>query len=60
MILALVQGYAPVWLTALLGAAVMPAVMASDSQILALSTMFTEDVVAFYLGVKRARDSLLV
>ena len=55
VILALVQGYAPLWLTALLGAAVMAAVMASDSQILALSTMFTEDVVAFYLGAKRAR-----
>jgi len=34
--------------------------MASDSQILALSTMFTEDVVAFYLGAARARDALLV
>jgi solute:Na+ symporter, SSS family len=60
VVLALVQGYAPLWLTALLGAAVMAAVMASDSQILALSTMFTEDVVAFYLGAKRARDALLV
>ena len=60
VILALVQGYAPLWLTALLGASVMAAVMASDSQILALSTMFTEDVVAFYLGARRARDALLV
>jgi SSS family solute:Na+ symporter len=60
VVLALVQGYAPLWLTALLGAAVMAAVMASDSQILALSTMFTEDIVAFYLGAKRARDALLV
>jgi len=60
VILLLVQGYAPLWLSALLGAAVMAAVMASDSQILALSTMFTEDVVAFYLGAKRARDALLV
>jgi SSS family solute:Na+ symporter len=60
VILALVQGYAPLWLTGLLGAAVMAAVMASDSQILALSTMFTEDVVAFYLGAKRARDAVLV
>jgi SSS family solute:Na+ symporter len=60
VVLALVQGYAPLWLTALLGAAVMAAVMASDSQILALSTMFTEDVVAFYLGAKRARDAQLV
>ena len=32
----------------LLGAGIMAAVMASDSQILALSTMFTEDVFAFY------------
>jgi SSS family solute:Na+ symporter len=53
VILALVQGYAPLWLTALLGAAVMAAVMASDSQILALSTMFTEDVFAFYGGQSR-------
>ncbi len=48
VILRLVDGYAPLWLAALLGAAVMAAVMASDSQILALSTMFTEDVFAFY------------
>jgi Na+/pantothenate symporter len=50
VILKLVEGYAPLWLTALLGAAVMAAVMASDSQILALSTMFTEDVFAFYVS----------
>jgi solute:Na+ symporter, SSS family len=53
VILKLVQGYAPVWLAAILGAAVMAAVMASDSQILALSTMFTEDVFAFYGGQAR-------
>ena len=53
VILRLLEGYAPVWLAALLGAAVMAAVMASDSQILALSTMFTEDVFAFYGGRKR-------
>ena len=53
MILRLVEGYAPLWLAALLGAAVMAAVMASDSQILALSTMFTEDVFAFYGGTAR-------
>jgi SSS family solute:Na+ symporter len=53
VILRLVDGYAPVWLAALLGAAVMAAVMASDSQILALSTMFTEDVFAFYKGAQR-------
>ena len=47
------EGYAPLWLASLLGAAVMAAVMASDSQILALSTMFTEDVFAFYGGQAR-------
>ncbi len=60
VILKLVEGYAPLWLTALLGAAVMAAVMASDSQILALSTMFTEDVFAFYVSTTRARDALQV
>jgi SSS family solute:Na+ symporter len=53
VILRLVEGYAPIWLAALLGAAVMAAVMASDSQILALSTMFTEDIFAFYQGTAR-------
>ncbi len=53
VILRLVEGYAPIWLASLLGAAVMAAVMASDSQILALSTMFTEDVFAFYGGAAR-------
>src|SRR5687767_14682142 len=45
--------YAPVWLAGLLGAGIMAAVMASDSQILALSTMFTEDVFAYYGGKRR-------
>jgi SSS family solute:Na+ symporter len=53
VILRLVEGYAPLWLASLLGAAVMAAVMASDSQILALSTMFTEDIFAFYQGTAR-------
>ena len=53
VILKLGEGYAPLWLASLLGAAVMAAVMASDSQILALSTMFTEDVFAFYGGAAR-------
>jgi SSS family solute:Na+ symporter len=53
VILRLVEAYAPLWLAALLGACVMAAVMASDSQILALSTMFTEDVFAFYGGKAR-------
>ena len=49
--------YAPVWLAGLLGAGIMAAVMASDSQILALSTMFTEDVFAYYGGRDRFGES---
>lgn len=60
VILKLVEGYAPLWLASLLGAAVMAAVMASDSQILALSTMFTEDVFAFYGGQSRFGPSVQV
>ena len=46
----LLKRYAPLWLVGILGAGIMAAVMASDSQILALSTMFTEDIFAFYGG----------
>jgi len=60
VILRLVDGYAPLWLAALLGAAVMAAVMASDSQILALSTMFTEDIFAFYQGTARFGHAMQV
>jgi SSS family solute:Na+ symporter len=48
VLLLLLNQYAPVWLSGILGAGIMAAVMASDSQILALSTMFTEDVFAYY------------
>ena len=60
VILRLVEGYAPLWLAALLGACVMAAVMASDSQILALSTMFTEDVFAFYGGRSRFGEAVQI
>ena len=53
VMLLLLDRYAPTWLAGLLGAGIMAAVMASDSQILALSTMFTEDFFAFYGGKKR-------
>jgi SSS family solute:Na+ symporter len=53
VILHLLQRYAPLWLAGILGAGIMAAVMASDSQILALSTMFSEDVFAFYGGRRR-------
>jgi SSS family solute:Na+ symporter len=60
VILRLVDGYAPIWLAAILGACVMAAVMASDSQILALSTMFTEDVFAYYGGKARFGQAVQV
>ncbi len=60
VIVRLLEGYAPLWLASLLGASVMAAVMASDSQILALSTMFTEDVFAFYGGTRRFGASVQV
>jgi solute:Na+ symporter, SSS family len=56
----LVEHYAPIWLAGLLGASVMAAVMASDSQILALSTMFTEDVFAYYEGKARFGEAVQV
>ena len=59
-ILLLLQRYAPLWLAGLLGAGIMAAVMASDSQILALSTMFTEDIFAFYGGKRRFGESVQV
>jgi len=52
--------FAPLWLAGLLGAGIMAAVMASDSQILALSTMFTEDVFTFYGGTARFGETVQV
>jgi SSS family solute:Na+ symporter len=60
VIMLLLQRYAPLWLAGLLGAGIMAAVMASDSQILALSTMFTEDVFAFYGGKRRFGEGVQV
>jgi solute:Na+ symporter, SSS family len=59
-IMLLLQNYAPLWLAGILGAGIMAAVMASDSQILALSTMFTEDVFAFYGGKTRFGETVQV
>jgi solute:Na+ symporter, SSS family len=56
----LLNRYAPLWLAGLLGAGIMAAVMASDSQILALSTMFTEDVFAHYGGKTRFGETVQV
>lgn len=60
VIMLLLQRYAPLWLAGLLGAGIMAAVMASDSQILALSTMFTEDVFAFYGHKERFGEAVQV
>jgi solute:Na+ symporter, SSS family len=60
VIMLLLHRYAPLWLAGLLGAGIMAAVMASDSQILALSTMFTEDVFAFYGGKRRFGEAVQV
>jgi SSS family solute:Na+ symporter len=56
----MLERYAPLWLAGILGAGIMAAVMASDSQILALSTMFTEDVFAFYGGKTRFGEHVQV
>ncbi|MDQ5844682.1 MAG: hypothetical protein M3539_05235, partial [Acidobacteriota bacterium] len=60
VILLLLERYAPFWLAGLLGAGIMAAVMASDSQILALSTMFTEDIFAHYGAKARFGESVQV
>ena len=60
VLLLLLDRYAPIWLAGILGAGIMAAVMASDSQILALSTMFTEDIFAFYGGKKRFGEAAQV
>src|SRR6185436_2307985 len=60
VVLVMLDRYAPLWLAGLLGAGIMAAVMASDSQILALSTIFTEDLFAFYGGAARFGDAVQV
>ena len=53
VLLRLLTANTNVWLAGILGAGIMACVMATDSQILAMSTMFTEDVFAHYGGRKR-------
>jgi SSS family solute:Na+ symporter len=60
VMLLLLRQYAPHWLAGVLGAGIMAAVMASDSQILALSTMFTEDVFGYYGGRERFGERVQV
>ena len=60
VLLRLLHLYSPAWLSGILGAGIMAAVMASDSQILALSTMFTEDVFAYYGHTERFGEAAQV
>lgn len=60
VVVLMLSHYAPVWMAGLLGAGIMAAVMASDSQILAMSTMFTEDVFAYYGGRERFGEAAQV
>jgi SSS family solute:Na+ symporter len=60
VLVVLLNHYAPAWLAGLLAAGIMAAVMATDSQILALSTMFTEDVFAHYGGTARFGEATQV
>jgi Na+/proline symporter len=56
VMLAMLNRYAPAILAGILGAAIMACVMATDSQILALSTMWAEDVYRFYGGTSEVRQ----
>jgi SSS family solute:Na+ symporter len=60
VILRMLHAHTDPWVAGLLGAAIMACVMASDSQILALCTMFTEDVFAHYGGKRRFGDAAQV
>lgn len=56
VIIRLLTQNAGVLLAGMLGAGIMACVMASDSQILALCTLFTEDIFAYYGGKERFGD----
>ena len=60
IIIRLLTEHTSLLVSGILGAAIMACVMASDSQILALSTMFSEDVFAYYGGKKRFGDKAQV
>ncbi len=60
VILRLLTANTDVLIAGILGAGIMACVMASDSQILALSTMFTEDIFAHYGGKQRFGERVQV
>jgi SSS family solute:Na+ symporter len=54
VLLQMLTKYAPAWLAGILGAGIISAVMGSDThQVLAVSTMFTKDLFAYYGGKER-------
>jgi SSS family solute:Na+ symporter len=53
VLLRLLAAHADTIVAGILGAAIMACVMATDSQIMALCTMFTEDIFAYYGGKER-------
>jgi SSS family solute:Na+ symporter len=53
VLLRLLTAHTNAWVAGALGAAIMACVMATDSQIMALCTMFTEDIFAYYGGKQR-------
>jgi SSS family solute:Na+ symporter len=60
VVLRLLTSQTQAWVAGILGAAIMACVMASDSQVLALCTMFTEDIFAYYGGKRRFGDKAQV
>jgi SSS family solute:Na+ symporter len=60
VILRLLTANTGVVVAGFLGAAIMACVMATDSQILALCTMFTKDIVSYYAGAKRFSETTVV
>lgn len=60
VLLRLLSANTDVLVAGILGAAIMACVMATDSQIMALSTMFSQDVFAHYGGVRRYGEKAMV
>ena len=56
VLIRLLNQHAGTLVAGVLGAGIMACVMATDSQILALCTMFTEDIFAYYGGKERFGD----
>src|SRR5205823_14755160 len=58
VLLQMLNQYAPAWLAGILGAGIISAVMGSDThQVLAVSTMFTKDIFAYYGGKEKYGES---